>query len=95
MDKNINKDNTRLYYLDNLKGFTILLVVLGHCIQYGMPSTYQDSILYQFIYSFHMALFFVISGFLSYKKEFSLSKAIGKRAYRLLLPYFIWGGQKQ
>ena len=46
MDKDI-KTTSRLYYLDNLKGFTILLVVLGHCIQYGMPSTYQESILYQ------------------------------------------------
>lgn len=93
MDKAI-KTTSRLYYLDNLKGLTILLVVLGHCIQYGLPSSYQDNILYQFIYSFHMALFFVISGFLSYKKEYRLSKVIGKRAYRLLLPYFIWGGIK-
>ena len=49
---------------DVLKGFGAVLVVLGHCIQlsYGNNAFFEDR-LYQFIYSFHMPLFMVISGY--------------------------------
>lgn len=53
---------------DVLKGFGIILVVLGHCIQTGsgiaylQKAYYFDDRCYQFLYSFHMPLFMVISG---------------------------------
>lgn len=40
---------------DALKGLGILLVLLGHCIQW-------DTWLWRVIYSFHMPLFFIVSG---------------------------------
>lgn len=48
----------RIQWIDNLKALTMLLVILGHCkllvhIPYLMSA----------IYSFHMPLFFMISGF--------------------------------
>lgn len=57
-------------FLDYTKAFAILLVVVGHCIQYGSGQNYLkeelffDNILFKFIYSFHMPLFMLISGYL-------------------------------
>lgn len=51
--------------LDNLKGIAIFLVVWGHSLQYlnnGEFDFFENS-LFQVIYSFHMPLFMVISGF--------------------------------
>ncbi|NMM95242.1 acyltransferase 3 [Bifidobacterium sp. DSM 109957] len=65
------------YWLDSLKGFGILLVVMGHTCTY-------DSILH-WIYSFHMALFFIISGLLFRPRP--LIEAIKHKAKHLLVPY--------
>lgn len=46
----------RLHYVDNLKGFLILLVVLGHCIQ-NTKIDFDHNIVFRYIYSFHMPLF--------------------------------------
>lgn len=81
----------RIQYLDNLKGFAILLVVLGHCVQ-STVTGYDDNPIFKVIYSFHMPLFFMISGYVSYKYSFSWRQSVSKRAYQLLVPYCIWGG---
>lgn len=81
----------RLIYLDNLKGFAILLVVLGHCIQaHDISNSYQ--FLFRFIYSFHMPLFMMVSGYFGYKASVVFLKDLKKKASRLLVPYFVWGG---
>lgn len=77
----------RLEYIDIFKGMGILLMIMGHV---GFGSRFDH-----FIHGFHMQIFFFISGFLSKSKsakEFSIFTFIKKRAYRLLLPYCIWGG---
>ena len=59
-------------YLDIIKAILIILVIIGHSIQYGSGSTYLEkqlffnNYLFKFIYSFHMPLFIMISGYLSY-----------------------------
>lgn len=79
----------RSFWLDNLKGFLILLVVLGHSIQFtALKAT--DFILYNYIHSFHVPLFMLASGYavgLSSRKGVSLIK---KRLLQLMIPYFIW-----
>ena len=55
----------RIHYLDSLKAILILLVVLGHAVQFNDTEHYANSILFRFIYSFHMPLFFFISGYLA------------------------------
>ena len=56
----------RILWLDNLKGFLIFIVVLGHTILF--TNTNGDSnIIYRYISSFWMALFMFTSGFASYK----------------------------
>lgn len=66
----LQEENGRIGYFDILKGIGIVLVVWGHCIQYGngevfyaMDKFYDDS-LFQFIYSFHMPFFMFVSGYL-------------------------------
>ena len=85
----------RIEYIDYVKAFAIFLVVMGHAIQQLWGSTVDcDNILYRFIYSFHMPLFFFLSGFCAYRVGWSkktVSKEIRKKAVALLLPYLIWG----
>lgn len=64
-------------YLDSIKGFGILLVVMGHTCTY-LP-------VFRWIYSFHMALFFIIAGLLFHPRPFR--QTLVKKARRLLLPY--------
>ena len=77
--------------LDITKGLLITLVVLGHSIQYSFgeewlaSGQFFENIVFKIIYSFHMPLFMMISGYLFYnsnKKDFkqlmtSKLKAIG------------------
>ena len=76
----------RIAYIDFLKGFTILLVILGHCIQYN-DRDFENNIVFRYIYSFHMPLFMFFSGYVSYKVVL-LSSTIKKRAIQLLVPFF-------
>lgn len=61
--------------LDCIKGILILLVVLGHALQYGYGKDYQlhglfyGDFLFRAIYCFHMPLFMFISGYLFYKSN--------------------------
>lgn len=56
----------RIDYYDRAKGLLILLVVIGHVLQYANPEyNIVPYILAQsLINSFHMSAFFVISGML-------------------------------
>lgn len=78
------KRSGRETWLDGLKGFAILLVVLGHVLSgYLDADTFPDAYwsFYQvrtLIYSFHMPLFFLLSGFtftLAYWQDGRLRKA--------------------
>lgn len=80
---------TRIAFLDVAKAFAIILVVWGHLIQ-QTTSDFWDSKIFSFIYSFHMPLFFLLSG-MFIEKLFSLSffAALKKRFLQLLLPAFV------
>lgn len=78
----------RIYYLDNLKGILIILVILGHAIQFTIPE-YRDEFAFRLIYSFHMPLFFFISGYLANRGCYK-SGLVKKRAVQLLLPFVVW-----
>lgn len=76
--------NEKNPFIDFLKGIAIILVLVGHCIQYGSGATYLNNGLYwenavmKTIYSFHMPLFMAISGYLfcfSVKKHKFLNAA--------------------
>lgn len=85
------KNNTKVEIkreigIDVLKGLGIIFVMLGHMVGIGF---YED--IYVYIYSFHMPLFFFISGYLKHKKSSNISvlENIKKSAKRILIPYFI------
>ena len=79
--------------MDIARGIGIFLVVLGHSFpdaQFNGSSFY--AYIYRFIYSFHMPLFFVISGFFAHKiYEINSLKSYGTFIYgkfkRLMVPY--------
>lgn len=53
----------RILYLDYIKAFAIILVIIGHVLQYMIwPSDFDEHYIWNFIYSFHMPLFMFISG---------------------------------
>lgn len=73
----------RLNYLDYIKGVGILLVVLGHIYDVSHPVRI-------WIYSFHMPLFFIISGILiehTNIKNRDLKKIIISKFKHLIIPY--------
>lgn len=75
----------RLQYLDVVKGFGIILVVFGHIEYISQP-------LRIWLSSFHMPLFFLVSGMLiRYKNEpeLSMSALLTRKARGILVPY-LW-----
>lgn len=59
----------RNLYIDIIKAVNIILVIVGHCIQYGSGKEFLQGLFFEnpifiFIYSFHMSLFMLISGYL-------------------------------
>ena len=77
----------RIAWIDNIKAFLILLVVLGHCIQ--DVGVNNDTGLMRFIYSFHMPLFMAMSGYVS-QRDFTPWRTVGRRAVQLLVPFLAW-----
>lgn len=76
--------------LDILKGIAAIAVVLGHIIQSVYSSNFDSNIVFRIIYSFHMPLFFWISGYIvEMKKDYSVNSII-KKIYRLVIPFLTW-----
>lgn len=86
----------RNIYLDIVKGVAIILVVYGHCIQYGtmyyVDDEYFGNPLFTIIYSFHMPLFMLVSGFLFYGSisRHSAKYNLRTRFTALLVPIIAW-----
>ena len=87
----VKKCGGRVLSLDLLKLFAIYLVLYGHCVQQFLTAPAVENGVYSTIYSFHMPLFMMISGYFSASsirleaKEFFKKKVVG-----LLLPVFSW-----
>lgn len=79
---------TRDVSIDFLKTFAIVLVVLGHTIQSLVPDFDRNTV-FRIIYSFHMPLFMVISGYLAIGSNFSNGYVV-KRFTQLVIPYIMW-----
>lgn len=70
----------RVSYLDVFKGFGIFFVVFGHITHNG--------ILREYIWNFHMPLFFFVSGLL-YKPNLSFKEFFLKKTKSLYIPYVL------
>ena len=72
----------RLTVFDAAKGLGILLVVFAH-INYT-----PEALIY--IYSFHMPLFFLISGIFFNSKKYTFGQFVKNRFFRLICPYLFF-----
>lgn len=98
----IYKEESRDLLADVLKGFGIILVVLGHCIQTGSGSeflenaAYFEDKLYQFIYTFHMPLFMAVSGYYAWNSinravsPQDIKKMIKNKCACMIVPNLAW-----
>lgn len=91
--ENINNNLKHKYLeLDYLKGIGIVLVILGHSFAFtGFDLVNKEKYfiyyyIFNFIYSFHMPLFFIVAGFLS-NKEYEIKSFYISKIKRLLIPY--------
>ncbi len=85
--------NKRNEIVDELKGFAIILVVIGHVIvDVYDPVAYSNNCLFKFCYSFHMALFTFLSSYLLGSKgaDYFNKQWLKKRFLRLIIPFIIW-----
>lgn len=89
----------RNHYLDILRGLAVFLMVFGHCIQYGNgtdlieSSGFFNNTLFALIYSFHMPLFMMLSGYLFFytvRKCKNHETFIRNRFQRIILPIIGW-----
>ena len=80
--------NARIAWVDLSKGIGIILVIVAHIL--NQCATFQE--LSKLIYSFHMPLFFILSGYVISEKTRSLSftELVKKYASSLLYPYWFY-----
>ena len=74
----MDKKTNRLLWVDIFKGILIILMVLGHS---------KNSALY-YIYTFHMAAFFFISGYTTDYDKYTLYEYIKRKFKQLIIPFF-------
>ena len=82
------------YYfsLDFLRGLTVTLMIIGHSIIVYPIDISGDPVcqaIHNFIYYFHMEIFFVLAGMCESKKNYT--DVIKRKSKRLLIPYFCFG----
>lgn len=73
--------NKRIDWIDVAKGYGIILVILGHCFN-------KETMIHNWIFSFHMPLFFLLSGYcFRIEKYKSLKEVIIDKYKSLIIPY--------
>lgn len=88
---NNNFSKTRIEYIDLAKLFAIYCVLWGHSLQYMSVNNFVNNSIAGFIYSFHMPLFMVLSGyFFSSSLKLTFASLIIKKSRQLVLPILSW-----
>lgn len=77
-----SKAKERINWIDYAKALGVFWVIMGH--------TYKGYALIGWIYSFHMPLFFFLSGITLRIEEISYKSFFKKRAKSLLMPYILY-----
>ena len=75
----------RIDWIDTAKLIGIFFMIIGHVMEEMNMST----LLYYYIYSFHMPLFFILSG-ITFSNKNSLKKSIYKYFFQLVIPYIFF-----
>jgi fucose 4-O-acetylase-like acetyltransferase len=96
----IKREMSKILFV--VRGIAILFVVIGHVIgepNSGIRQLYPQDLaglgqVYRFIYTFHMPIFFIVSGLsfalFSYGRSDQLSQVFSSRFKRLLVPLLCW-----
>ncbi len=79
----LQQQTMREIWADNAKAIGIFLMVLGH-------NALANDRVFDFIYSFHMPLFFILSGYFSSNKSEQFLPYLKKNAKALLIPYVVF-----
>ena len=80
---NKREDKKRLDYIDVCKALGMVLIMWGHIVEYGMS--------HNFVYAFHIPLFFTLSGMVFSKDRYpNLKVFLSKKTKSLLIPYAIF-----
>ena len=75
----------RIEWIDSTKGLGISLIVLGHVWSLSDPSLF-----YQWMFAFHVPLFFFISGLTLKPAAGPLGRVVAGKVRTLLVPYFVF-----
>lgn len=77
-------------WFDNAKFALVTLVVVGHSLTL-LPANTTDAWLYQFLYSWHVPAFVLITGYLSRSFDFTAER-MWSLARTVLVPYLVFEG---
>lgn len=85
----------RLIWADSLKGWLIILVVLGHAIQNTIGDACETNHIWNIIYSFHMSAFMAVSGYVAFRPGSNwggqfVCNTIWRRFRQLIVPFVLW-----
>lgn len=81
--ENIDKLSARIDYVDYVKGFAMLLVIMGHV---GFGDGFS-----KFIHGFHVPIFFFVSGYLHKNNVKPFATVLKKKFSTLIVPYLFFG----
>lgn len=88
----VSTNQKRIEEIDFLRGFAICMVVLGHAViefPVNISQVSWCSWLRYGIYSFHMPLFFAVSGFVYHCSSYGCY--VRSKTCRILIPYILFG----
>ncbi|MBR4677170.1 MAG: acyltransferase family protein [Bacteroidales bacterium] len=75
-------ENKRLVYIDWLRSFGMILIIMGH-IHFGENFEH-------YIFAFHVPLFFFVSGLFYKRDKYNFIEFLKKKIKSLVFPYFLW-----
>ena len=77
----------RINYIDIARAFAIIFIALGHTFVHSEHCGF----IFKLLYSFHVVLFFVISGYtFKIKDNENIVEFIKNKFVRIMIPYFVW-----
>lgn len=81
-----NSKHPRIPYIDTMKAWAILCVVMGHIVIFNLYGADNNSLLFGLIYSFHLPLFAFASGLVTNISTFKFQRRI-----KIIIPLFLFG----
>lgn len=97
MNVSIMTKTNRIEWLDACKGFDIILVIIGRVLSgyigKGLFEEHHSEVhfIFEFIYLFHMPLFFILSGYV-FQIAYSANTAQRKKRFKLQIINNIYCG---